>query len=109
MRRITTHYFDCDCAEFGHTFRVVYDELTRDMWVEVQLRHVDAWHKRLWNALRYVFGRSVPYGFYDVAILNDLQVKQLMTVLGRKVNADQQKLWDELDKFVGSVEDPPGW
>jgi hypothetical protein len=109
VRRISTYYFDCDCTEFGHVFRVVYDELTQDMWIEVQLRHVGVWYKRLWIAVRYVFGLDVPYGFYDVVLLNSEQVKRLMALLARKVSAEQQQLWNELDEFVGTAEPPEGW
>jgi hypothetical protein len=64
-------YFDCECSDFNHVFRFVYDDLDGDVWVEVQLRPWQAWYKRLWMAIRYLFGRSPAYGFYDTTMLRD--------------------------------------
>jgi len=58
-------YFECDCSEFDHTMRVAYFKEEPDfMYVEVHLRQ-KSFFRRLWAAIKYVFGRRSDYGDFD--------------------------------------------
>jgi len=66
---IDTEYFSCECNNFSHTIRFVLDPDDGDLHLEVQLHMWRSWHKRVWDALKYVFKYPVPYGHYDTTIL----------------------------------------
>lgn len=58
-----TLYLECECAYPGHTIRVLYEpgqaKFNEDptLYLDVQFPVVP-WHKRVWIALRYVFGKQ---------------------------------------------------
>ena len=76
-----THYFDCQCSDFGHTFRFMLDREDGDVYLEVQLKDWEPWYKRVLNALKYVFRRKVAYGFYDTTMLRDEDYDRLRDML----------------------------
>lgn len=65
------HYVDCQCSDFGHTIRFTHDPQDGEVWLEVQLRTYEPWHKRVWNALRYVFHKPVTSGHFDCTVLRE--------------------------------------
>jgi hypothetical protein len=76
-------WFDCACAWPEHTLRFVYDPDEGDLWTEVHLTH-DVWWKRLWTAVRHVFGYKCKYGCYDCWLMKDEDVDRLIDLLQRK-------------------------
>lgn len=77
------HHFDCQCSDFGHIFRLTYDPIDADVTLTVSLNHFDPWYKRIWNAVRYVFKRTTPYGHYDVTILRQQDYARFHALLDR--------------------------
>lgn len=88
---LTQHYFDCQCSDFNHVFRFVFDEKDGDMWLEVQLNHWLPWHKRVWQAIRYLFAKRQAYGHFDTTMLREEDVARLQALLTRSSLFKQQQ------------------
>lgn len=78
-----TEYFDCDCSDFNHVFRFVLDTDDGTLWLEAQLSLWLPWYRRLWHAVRYVFGKSRMYGHYDITSLQEKDFDRLRELLDR--------------------------
>jgi len=67
-----THYFECTCGAPDHTLRFVIDKGDKEwpptMYTEVMMSHFRPWHKRVWIAIRYMFGMDTPdhYGGWEL-------------------------------------------
>ena len=77
------HFFSCQCSDFRHVFRFVLDEKDGDLWLEVQLNAWEPWYKRAWNALKYVFGQKVAYGYYDTTMVKPEEFDRLRALLDK--------------------------
>lgn len=51
-------YFDCACYSPEHTVRWIWDEEFGEIECEFFLHHHEQWYKRLWQAIKYVFGQK---------------------------------------------------
>jgi len=81
-----THYFDCECESVEHTIRFVCDEYEPDdkeLFVEVQLMQHRSFVKRLWVALRYVFGYQCKYGHWDTTTFKQEDLVKLQELAER--------------------------
>jgi hypothetical protein len=88
---VEIHYFDCQCSDFGHVFRFVFDEQDGDTWLEVQLDQRFPWYKRVWQALKYVFGRTSRYGHFDTTMLREEDFHRLHDLLDRAALLKRQE------------------
>ena len=71
------HYFDCECESGEHVVRFIYDPEDGDVIVEVQLTQYRNVFKRLWIALKYVFGYECKFGHWDSAMISWKQLGRL--------------------------------
>lgn len=78
-----SHYFDCQCGDFNHVIRFLVDDHDGDVWVEVNLNSWNPWHKRLWDAVLYVFGVSSRGSHYDTTMLEPRDIQRLRELLDR--------------------------
>lgn len=76
-------YFECQCSDFNHVFRFVLDEKDGEAWLEVNINHYLPWYKRVWEAVRYVFGLRPAYGHYDITMLREEDYVRLHALLDR--------------------------
>lgn len=96
------HYFECQCSDFNHIFRFGLDEVDGEMWLEVNINPYLPWYKRVWEAVRYVFGRRAAYGHYDVTMLCEKDCIRLGTLLDRAIRIKLRRL-----KASSSPQDKP--
>ena len=66
---LTRKYIDCNCCSIDHLMRMTYfTDVTANepdlVYVEVSLVKLP-WWKRIWYAIRYVFGYQSKYGAFD--------------------------------------------
>jgi len=63
-----TEHFQCSCSHEAHTIRFEYHPWDKDkeLYLSVFLHHWLSIPKRIWYALKYVFGYTCPYGHWDV-------------------------------------------
>ena len=79
------HYIDCLCESPDHMIRISYDD--DDCWVEVQLNYYLPWYKRVWNALRYIFGAQPKWGgHWDVTLLDVRKAIEVRNILSEYIH-----------------------
>ncbi len=82
--------FDCSCGAMHHIMRVS-TAMDDDGWTfcafEFRLNPYLPWYRRLWVALRYVFGRPGPKCEYDAFILDVEKVGEIISILKRHKEA----------------------
>lgn len=75
-----TEYFECICDSSEHVLRVVKDD--NDIYIEVQLHKHHNIFKRMWLAVKYIFGYESEYGHWDCWIIkNKEDANRLINIL----------------------------
>ena len=87
-RYLNRELFVCDCEDISHQF--VVTDLDDDDWphisVEIRLNRNLGFWKRLWNGLRYIFGKGTSrFGDWDEILLNTEDAGRLQKVVDRLV------------------------
>ena len=82
MIDFNTEYFDCKCSSPEHTLRFVYDE--DDIYIEIYLRQYRNFFKRIWIAIKYIFGYKCQYGDWDCFILKEDDIQRMIRLLTKK-------------------------
>ena len=76
-----TEYFECDCHSHEHTLRlsIVYDKEVPDceIYAHIFLNTYDNILKRIWTAIKYIFGYKCRYGHWDEWIISRDDAKRL--------------------------------
>jgi len=81
-------YFECDCFTAEHTIRFSYFPEERDfIYAEVHLSSF-GFFKRVWTALRYVFGKQSQYGCFSETMLNRGQVSKVRDTCNEFLGVD---------------------
>lgn len=82
---ILIEYYDCSCYSADHTIRYTYvpelDPSDSTLYVDVQLNQWRNWFKRVWVAIKYVFGYKCKYGHWDCALITKEDAKRLIKLL----------------------------
>jgi hypothetical protein len=73
-----SHYVECDCHSPEHTLRMSADEDC--VYLHVFLGD-EPWHRRLLNAVLYVFGRKCNYGHFDEFVISRDKLDRLIKTL----------------------------
>jgi len=72
-----TEFFECSCGSDEHTLRFIldFDSLNDgtdsdyppypEIYTSVFLNHYDAWYRRLWRGIKYIFGYKSKHGHFD--------------------------------------------
>jgi hypothetical protein len=73
----------CDCQDPEHQFVLTYyeDDEEKEMYMQVHLVNYDNFFRRLWTAVRYLFGYRSRYGEFDEVVLNLDSVRTLVDFL----------------------------
>jgi len=82
----TTEHFECVCSSDEHTLKFTLDETTGDIedleiWTSVFLDAYQPWWKRIWIAVKYVFGYTSRYGHFDCFIMRPEDVNRMQQLL----------------------------
>lgn len=79
-----THYFECACYSNDHTIKMdlcTEDKEFPDLYLSVQLNQWNGIFKRIWLAIKYIFGRGCRYGHWDTWMLKHDDVNRLRNLL----------------------------
>ena len=90
MAKMEKHYFECSCSSEEHTFSFHYDPDDGELYMSAFLNDWEAWYKRVWKAVKYVFGYKCKYGHWDCTILTQKQTQRLKELLERSLE-DRKK------------------
>ena len=83
-------YFDCECSDFGHVIRFSLDHEDGSLWLEAHMCLWLPWYRRVWHAIRYVFGYPRLYGHYDITLLRNEDYDRLKALLDRSAHIKLQ-------------------
>jgi hypothetical protein len=84
------HYFECDCHTPEHVIRFSYDDEDGDLYTEVFLSH-KVWYKRIWTAIKYVFGYKCKYGHFDCTLIRKEDYDRLVDLILTAKNFKEEK------------------
>lgn len=97
-------YFECSCYSDEHllTFSFSMDKKYPEVYCHVMLNHNKRWYKRIWIAIKYVFGYQSIYGMFDEIILKPKDIVRLKALCQEfewfvKNNAENEFLAKEID------------
>ena len=74
--------FVCQCDDVNHSLIMETDDEWGSVFCRVHLVR-DGFFKRIWNAIRYVFGRRSIYGDFDEFIFNPEDADRLQEVVDK--------------------------
>ena len=88
-----TEYFDCECSSSEHTLRFCYFEPYKgdgfiepaELYAEIHLNQYRSFWKRIWVAIKYVFGYKCQYGHWDVWTLNHKDCERLRDLVNKMI------------------------
>lgn len=70
MEPLQRYYYECACGSAEHMLRFIYDQDSNELYMEVQLTQYRNIFKRIWVAIKYIFGYQCRYGHWDCFLLN---------------------------------------
>ena len=76
--------FICQCGDPSHQFIISADAESGDIhgaYISVHLNRDHSIFKRIWTAMKYVFGRRSIYGDFDEVIINPKDADRLQMVV----------------------------
>jgi hypothetical protein len=83
--------FICDCHSIEHQFAIWYDEEDNELWLEPHLDPTYHWYKRLWGAIKYIFGYKTMYGNWDSVMLNPDDLPRLREYFDKAISINEDK------------------
>lgn len=74
-----TEYYECECRSPQHTLKFSLDQEDGHacMYTYVFLDFCQPWYKRIWTAIKYVFGYKSKYGHFDCFSFKPEDVEKL--------------------------------
>lgn len=90
---IAHEYFECICDSNEHLVRVnyfvdeIFDREEDGIYIDLHLNGYYPWHKRIWYALKYIFGYHCKYGHWDCWNLKRQDAERFRDLLDRYINS----------------------
>ncbi len=96
-------YFKCDCHSPQHHFTLNQLSFVREGWddqvyIEIHMNQSEPWYKRIWFAIKYVFGYKSRYGNWDSITLAKKDVIRLRDACDKALGRMQVKYIGHNDK-----------
>lgn len=76
-----TYYVECACTSDEHTLRFTLDAEEEGIYTSVYLNTYRQWYKRVWVAIKYIFGYHCIHGHWDCTLIDRDNIHQLKTVI----------------------------
>lgn len=76
-----SYFIECECGSDEHTLRYTIDAENKTIYTSVFLRHWQPWYKRVWIAIKYIFGYRCKYGHFDCTLMGPEQIDQLRKMI----------------------------
>lgn len=94
------NYFDCICGCMEHVIRFCYYTEEQPEWslvyLHTGLRPDYRFYKRIWVAIKHVFGFKCKYGDFDETVLDKDAVKEIITLLTKYLEDMEKSVKIEL-------------
>lgn len=82
--RYEKYHFECLCGHYEHKFEIIFDpdidDTDNPLYATVSLNDGLPWYKRVYLAIRYIFGHTSRYGHYAEFLLERDDAKRMMEV-----------------------------
>jgi hypothetical protein len=75
--------FICQCESLDHLVSIYHDEPWNTLYMSVHIKPETNKWKRIWCAIKYVFGYRSRHGDFDDFILKSEDVERLKVILGK--------------------------
>jgi hypothetical protein len=72
-------HFECACHSDEHTLKFTLDDY--DIWASVYLFQYQSFWKRIWIAIKYIFGSHCGEGHWDCFMLKHEDITRLIALL----------------------------
>lgn len=84
-----TEFYECRCFSDEHVikFTLDLDPEDRTIYTSMYMRPDWRWWRRVWMAIRYVFGYSSKYGHFDCYLMRPEDAQRLRAMLDRFIEA----------------------
>lgn len=92
------HYVACSCLSSEHTLRYMYcDDMDGGdlLWTSVYLNNYRSVMKRIWIAIKYVFGYKSRYGHFDCTSMSLEEGEKLYAFLQQAIKSAKDKRGEE--------------
>ena len=78
-----TYHYNCTCLSADHSIRFIVwdDDISPEMYLDVQLIQYRNVFQRIWAAIKYVCGYQCTYGHWDCWTLDNKDVDGLQLML----------------------------
>jgi hypothetical protein len=83
LEPLEPQYFECACHSPEHTLRFCWDDKDNEIYTEVFLNQYHNFFKRIWIALKYVFGYKCKYGQFDCFLMQPKDAQRLKSLLDK--------------------------
>jgi hypothetical protein len=82
LEKLEFTYLECQCYQAEHTLRFTLDPEDGELYTEVYLGHAtDSFFRRMWIAIKYIFGWQSKYGAFDCTLLKVEDYSKLRALL----------------------------
>jgi len=88
-------YMECRCMSPEHLLKFHLDLEDGDLCLDFHLADWTPWYKRIWTAVKYVFGYKSKYGDFDEFIFKDEDVDRLLELLVHQKKTKEEILKSE--------------
>lgn len=86
------HYIECACDSPEHLLRIAYfSDEPDEIYLDTPLNFNYSFFKRIWLAIKYIFGYRSRYGFYQEFVLTPERVIGLRDELNKFLELNSQK------------------
>ena len=87
--------FVCDCGDLEHQFVVSWypedEDWNDELYLNILLSQNYGFWKRLWIALKYLFGHRCCFGAFDAILINTYRAKRLRDILESFIEINEAK------------------
>lgn len=96
---ITVEYFDCECGDISHSarFTLFHDDSYPELYIDVYLNQYRGFFKRVWTAIKYVFGYRSKFGHFDSISFRRKDIPRLKELMNSYENE-----FDKIEKISNS-------
>ena len=97
-------YFECQCGSDEHRLVFMLDDAgdlwPPDLYTSVFLRDHDNILKRIWKAIRYIFGYKSKYGHFDCFMMKAEDAPRFQLLLEQYIEAHNKWVKEKIDPVV---------
>lgn len=93
---MNSEYFECRCFSDEHTLRFALDEDHGDIFAGVFLHNWEPFYKRVWIAIKYIFGYKCRYGHWDTFMMKSEDYNRLRALL----DASEKALTSKRERYI---------